>query len=58
MEVSMSTTENDTEAFELSEDEQAFQAGDPEALFGGYSVLSPGVQIIIDGRAVSAVPAD
>jgi hypothetical protein len=49
----MSNAENETDAFELQEDGESWQ-GEPDALFGAYSVLSPGVQIVIDGRAVSA----
>lgn len=53
----MSSTENDTEAAELSGDEDvAEDTADP--LFGSYSVLSPGVQIVLDGRAVSARHVD
>lgn len=50
------STENDTDAFELPEDDGSPDAGD--ALFGTYSVLSPGVQVIIDGRAVSGRATD
>ena len=49
----MSNAENENETFELGEDGESWQ-GEPESLFGSYSVLSPGVQIVIDGRAVSA----
>ena len=52
----MSSTENDTDAVELPEDD-GFLGGDPDPLFGSYSVLSPGVQIILEGRAVSAPAA-
>jgi hypothetical protein len=54
----MASTENDTDAFELPEEDQTALPGAPDALFGSYSVLSPGVQIVIEGRAVSAPPAD
>ena len=54
----MSSTEDETDAFELAEDEQTYLGGPPEALFGGYSVLSPGVQIVLDGRPVSAPPGE
>jgi hypothetical protein len=30
----------------------------PEALFGDYSVLSPGVEIVLEGRPVSAPAPD
>ncbi len=49
----MSSTE-DTDGLEIPEDEHAIVAGAPDALFGCYSVVSPGVEIIIDGRVVSA----
>lgn len=53
----MSSAENETDAFELREDGEDWR-GEPDALFGSYSVLSPGVQIVLDGRAVSAPQGD
>ena len=52
------SSEDDTDAIMLPEDEQAIPGDAPDALFGCYSVLSPGVQIVIDGRTVSAPGAD
>jgi hypothetical protein len=54
----MTGTDNETDGFELSDDEQGGIGGTPDALFGAYSVISPGVQIILDGRAVSAPNGD
>jgi hypothetical protein len=54
----MSTTENDSDSVELSEDECSTFVTVPEALLGSYSVRSPGVQIVLDGRAVSAPPTE
>ena len=54
----MSSSENDTDSLELAEDEGAMLDDSPDALFGCYSVLSPGVQIVLDGRAVSAPTGD
>jgi hypothetical protein len=54
----MSSTDEDTDAFELPGDDEAGAAGAPDMLFGVYSVLSPGVQIVLEGRAVSAPPAE
>ncbi len=51
------STENDTDAFEPSEDEATSPAAG-DAFFGTYSVLSPGVQVVIDGRAVSGWVSD
>jgi hypothetical protein len=53
MEVSMSGAENETDGFELQEDGESWQ-GEPDPVFGSYCVLSPGVQIVLEGRAVSA----
>lgn len=33
-------------------------ARDTEALFGSYAVLSPGVEIVLEGRPISAPAAD
>ena len=54
----MSTTDNDTESFAEAEDDEAAGGGGADGLFGGYSVLAPGVQIVIDGRPVSAPAPD
>jgi hypothetical protein len=53
----MSGADNETDASELQEDGESWQ-GEPDALFGSYTVLSPGVQIVLDGRAVSAPPVE
>jgi hypothetical protein len=53
----MSSAENETEVAELPKDGDVDE-GDAESLFGSYSVLSPGVQIVLDGRAVSAPHID
>lgn len=39
---------------EASEYELPVLAGGAEELFGDYSVLSPGVEIVLDGRPLSA----
>jgi hypothetical protein len=54
----MSTMDNDTEPFAQSEEDEAGGDGGADSLFGCYSVLAPGVQIVIDGRPVSAPAAD
>lgn len=54
----MSGNENETDAFELAEDADDEVSIGSDALFGCYSVLSPGVEIVIEGRAVSAPAAD
>jgi hypothetical protein len=48
----MSNAENENDTLEFGEEAEIWQG--EEALFGSYSVLSPGVQIVLDGRAVSA----
>ena len=53
----MSGAENETDTSELLEDGETW-ISEPEALFGSYSVVSPGVQIVLDGQAVSAPPGD
>lgn len=53
----MCGADNETDPCELREDGEIWQ-GEPDALFGSYSVLSPGVQIVLEGRAVSAPQAD
>lgn len=48
----------DEDAIERDEPEVPVGPGGVEALFGGYSVLSPGVEIVLDGRTVSAPVVD
>ena len=48
----------DQDAAEREEAEPPVVPGGAEALFGDYSVLSPGVQIVLEGRAVSAPAVD
>lgn len=48
----------DENAFQRDEAEPPVDAGGVEALFAGYSVLSPGVEIVLDGRTVSAPVGD
>jgi hypothetical protein len=54
----MSTTESDTDALNPSDKERPVEPAGSEVLFGAYSVVSPGVQIYIDGRPVSAPAND
>jgi hypothetical protein len=54
----MSSTDNDSEPFTEAEDGDPAADGGADALFGSYSVLAPGVQIVLDGRPVSAPAAD
>lgn len=49
---------DDSEAFEQDDTDAPVRAGGAEALFGDYSVLSPGVQIVLEGRPVSAPAHD
>ena len=52
-------TENlDDAAIEGDDAEVPVRPGGVEALFGGFSVLSPGVEIVLEGRTVSARVAD
>ena len=53
----MSGAENDTEVLDPVENGDVTQ-DDPDALFGTYSVLSPGVQIVQEGRPDSASPGE
>lgn len=53
----MNSTDDDIDPIVLAEDDNAV-AGGAEALFGSFSVLSPGVQIVLDGRPVSAPVSD
>jgi hypothetical protein len=54
----MSTTDSDADARETSDRANPVQPSGPEVLFGAYSVVSPGVQIYLEGRPVSAPAAD
>ncbi len=54
----MTDSLDDGDAIARSETELPVKPDDPDALFGDYSVLSPGVQIVLDGRPVSAPPGD
>lgn len=49
----MSGAENDPETLDQSEIAGVSQ-DEADGLFGAYSVLSPGVQIVIAGRPVTA----
>ena len=53
-------TENldDHDAIEQESFEGPITPGSAEALFGSYSVLSPGVEIVLEGRPVSAPAPD
>lgn len=54
----MSSIDDDTEAVAHAEDEDPAADWGAGALFGSYTVLAPGVQIVLDGRPVSAPSAD
>ena len=54
----MSESTEDHDAIEQEESELPVVPGNTEALFGIYSVLSPGVEIVLDGRPVSAPVPD
>lgn len=51
-------TENldDHEPAEPADTERPVKAGGADALFGDFAVLSPGVEIVLDGRPISASP--
>lgn len=53
-------TENvsDTDEVDQAEEEFVTDLEVSEPFFGQYSVLSPGVQIVLDGRPVSAPALD
>lgn len=54
----MSTDDNDTDGLAHPEDEASAGGCGADALFGCYTVLAPGVQIVLEGRPVSAPAAD
>lgn len=54
----MTETLDDHDALQRDESEFTGSPGPVEALFGQYSVLSPGVQIVLEGRPVSAPMAE
>lgn len=56
---------NETTGHESGDHESAFHeptvpfvTADTEMLLGGFSVVSPGVEIVLDGRAISAPAID
>ena len=53
----MTESLDDGDVMEQSEAEPVL-ARDTETLFGNYAVLSPGVEIVLEGRPVSAPAAD
>ena len=50
----MTDFRDESEAIEQDDIEAPVRAGGAEALFGDYAVLSPGVEIVLEGRPVSA----
>ena len=54
----MTESTEDHDAIEQEAFELPVVPGDTEALFGTYSVLSPGVEIVLEGRPVSAPAPD
>ncbi len=53
----MGSMDDDTESFAKADEDHGGDDG-ADALFGEYAVLSPGVQIVLDGRPVSAPAVD
>lgn len=43
----------DSDAADFADEQFPVRPGGAETLFGDYSVLSPGVEIVLDGRPVS-----
>jgi hypothetical protein len=54
----MTESLNDRDAIEQEDPEVPIKPENAEALFGSYSVLSPGVEIVLQGRPVSAPVAE
>jgi hypothetical protein len=54
----MSSNEDDPDSFAHGQDDDGIGDCGADALFGCYAVLAPGVQIVLDGRPVSAPAAD
>jgi hypothetical protein len=50
--------DDDSEPFAHGQDDDRIGDCGADALFGCYAVLAPGVQIVLDGRPVSAPAAD
>lgn len=52
----MNSTEHDDDGCELVENEIPMSATGHDVLLEHYSVRSPGVEIVLDGRAITAPP--
>ncbi len=54
----MSSIDDDSDPSAHEEDDDRSVDCGADALFGCYTVLAPGVQIVLDGRPVSAPATD